>query len=357
METRDGRFQFTLRELLALFVVAALLLAVLVPAINGAREAARRATCISNLKQLGLALHSYHDVCKFFPASSDVTRNPDGSIRAIDGWSFLVYLLPYMERVALYDSMDVAGGKPLVEPSGAKGRGRPHAVAADTRLDELFCPSNSNSSHTTGPPIAGWVTNYKAMGATHIESLLVASPQPAVPLYAPDKPGVHPDGACFPGTPVSLAGFMRDGSSHTILAVETMDPEYGVWTVGAECTLVGLPSEQPNEKGEMERPEFVLFQNTYYAPSAYNGRFDEDASPAIQRLKAYTAFDFARSEPGPYVGGDRRNTYGPSSGHPEVVNHLMADGAVRCLSKHIDFVAYLFAINRDGGDPRCISDL
>lgn len=98
METRDGRFQFTLRELLALFVVAAQLLAVLVPMINAAREAARRATCISKLKGLGLAFHSYHDAHKFFPASSDVTRNPDGSIQAIDGWSFLVHLLPYMCR-------------------------------------------------------------------------------------------------------------------------------------------------------------------------------------------------------------------------------------------------------------------
>ena len=61
-----------------------------------------------------------------------------------------------------------------------------------------------------------------------------------MPLYYPE--GTHPDGACFPGSEIKFAAFGKDGTAHTILGVETIDPAYGVWTVGAECTLVGLPS-------------------------------------------------------------------------------------------------------------------
>ncbi len=97
MPGSQGEFQFTLRGLLAVFVVVALLLALVVPAIHAARESVRRASCINHLKQIGLGFHSYHGAFRCFPPASGVTRAAHGSITAIDGWSFLVHLLPYME--------------------------------------------------------------------------------------------------------------------------------------------------------------------------------------------------------------------------------------------------------------------
>ncbi len=247
----------------------------------------------------------------------------------------------------------------MVEPAGSTDR--PHAAAADTRFPEFLCPSNSNRRHVSGPLVTGWLTNYKAMGATHIESLSVASPQPRVPLYAPEGPGRHPDGALFPEADISLPAFGKDGTAHTVLAAETADPEYGVWTLGAECTLVGLPSEQPNSDGDpipLEFDEEAKQEFGYWAPVGYSGHFDDDAAPEIRRLKTYLGFDFARADPGPYVGLDPRNTFGPSSGHPGVVNHLMVDGAVRSFSKRIDFCIYMFLITRNGGDragPDCFT--
>jgi hypothetical protein len=346
MDLRDGRLRFTLRDMLVPLVIVALGMALLVPYIQEAREAARRAQCIQNMKGLGLALCNFCDEHRRFPASSDVTRNPDGTIAAIDGWSFLVHLLPYIDisRQSLYETLDVDGGKPLVEP---KGSGTPHLDAANTRLADLVCPSNPNSTFAG----TGYVTNYKAMGATHIESLMVASPKPTVPLYDPGTPAVHPDGSLFPGTGLRLSAFGRDGAGHTIFCAETMDPKYGVWTIGAECTLVGLPSRRLDETGEWARIEFEKHEGLYYAPAGFKGEYNDQAAPEVRRLKTYLGYDFAKADPGAYVGADKRNTYGPSSAHPGVVNHLFGDGSVRSLSTGTDFAFYMFMITRNGGDP------
>lgn len=347
MEIHEGRFRFTLRDMLVLFVVVALLLGLLTPLIQEAREHARAAQCASNMKLLGLAFHNYaYNFNKHFPASAGVTRGADGSIRAVDGWSFLVYLLPYECDHVLYETLDVQHGKPLGEPAGA--RGTPHADAANERQSYLICPSNRNPMHVPG---CGWMTNYKAMGATHVESLLAASPAPAAPLYLPDDKAAHPDGACFPGKDVALKDF-TDGLSQTVLAVETMDPAYGIWTVGAECMLVGLPSRQPNAQGEEEPLRIEWCEaKACYAPAGFDGKHYDEASPEVQRLKTYLAYDFRRADPGPYAGADPRNAYGPSSAHPGGVHHLFADGSVRNMRRNMDFALYMFLLTRNGGDP------
>ena len=229
-------------------------------------------------------------------------------------------------------------------------------VARNTQLSELVCPSNPNPVFVDPQEKTGALTNYKAMGATHLESLQVASPKPTTPLYLAEKAMiVHPDGALFPGARIKFSSFGRDGSAHTILCTETIDPQFGVWTVGAECTLVGLPSAQPGPGGESLPLKFEKFKGSYdrlfYAPAGFNHKYDEEAAPEVRRLKTYLGYDFAKADPGPYVGAERRNKYGPSSGHPGGVNHLFADGSVRGLSRDTDFATYMFLITRAGSDP------
>ena len=103
-EKRRGR-GFTLVELLVVIAIIGILIALLLPAIQAAREAARRATCVNNLKQLGLAFHNFHDAIRRLPPSCGVTKDAAGQITDEDGWSFLVYLLPYMEGNALYETL------------------------------------------------------------------------------------------------------------------------------------------------------------------------------------------------------------------------------------------------------------
>ena len=110
---------------------------------------------------------------------------------------------------------------------------------------------------------------------------MVASPEPTVPLYNPA--GTHPDGALFPGESLSFAAFGRDGTAHTILAVETIDSAFGAWTVGAECTLVGLPSRQLDENGQSVPLEFEHAGDVPIVPRIEDFR-DPDESVAVEEV-------------------------------------------------------------------------
>ena len=83
MDFRNGKPRFTLTDMFVLFVIVALGMAVLLPFIQEAREKARQTECINNMRQLGLAFHNHCDMHKVFPASSSVTRNPDGSVTVL----------------------------------------------------------------------------------------------------------------------------------------------------------------------------------------------------------------------------------------------------------------------------------
>ncbi len=98
---------FTLVELLVVIAIIGILIALLLPAVQAAREAARRSQCTNNMKQIGLALHNYHDTNKSFPAGF-VYRGNSG--RRNYGWN--VAILPYIEQQAFYDQLD-SGMVPL----------------------------------------------------------------------------------------------------------------------------------------------------------------------------------------------------------------------------------------------------
>src|SRR4051812_32414289 len=135
MRTRRG---FTLIELLVVIAIIAVLIALLLPAVQAAREAARRAQCINNLKQIGIAMHNYHDV---------IGTLPPGFRAAVDG-TWQMFILPYIEGNPTYNSYNMAGRYLL--PDGTKnadGNLRYGGVAQTTvtgqRFTSLTCPSDS----------------------------------------------------------------------------------------------------------------------------------------------------------------------------------------------------------------------
>src|SRR5690349_2559350 len=106
---RRRRTAFTLIELLVVIAIIAILIALLVPAVQKAREAAARTQCTNNLKQIGLAMHSYHDTYKRLPpgyvdGNTNPNSTPDNDVGP--GWGWAAFLLPYMEQGPLYNQIN-----------------------------------------------------------------------------------------------------------------------------------------------------------------------------------------------------------------------------------------------------------
>ena len=136
---------FTLVELLVVIAIIGILIALLLPAVQAAREAARRMSCTNKLKQIGLALHTHHDARKTFPPGYD---SLDGRfVRNTVGTS--VHLFPYMEQGALYDQILNAD-----ETDIPRGTGAPWNVMAvcNADLSGLLCPSDGNKTKTDADP-------------------------------------------------------------------------------------------------------------------------------------------------------------------------------------------------------------
>jgi len=148
------RRAFTLIELLVVIAIIAVLIALLLPAVQAAREAARRAQCTNNLKQLGLALHNYHDVINAFPPGYMARPGPDGD-NIGPGWGWASMILPQVEQASLFNSANFS----LAVEAAA------NETARLTRVDTFVCPSDasfqprftvvddSTSSTTLGNPI------------------------------------------------------------------------------------------------------------------------------------------------------------------------------------------------------------
>jgi len=109
---RDSRRAFTLIELLVVIAIIAVLIALLLPAVQSAREAARRAQCVNNLKQIGLGMHNYHSTTNSFPqgASKNAKDWPGDSDLVWASWGANALLLPYLEQTALYAAAISRGG-------------------------------------------------------------------------------------------------------------------------------------------------------------------------------------------------------------------------------------------------------
>ncbi|MCA9088516.1 MAG: DUF1559 domain-containing protein [Planctomycetaceae bacterium] len=158
LRRRPGATGFTLIELLVVIAIIAILVALLLPAVQQAREAARRSQCKNNLKQIGLALHNYHDSMGLFPFSTansssnagDTPPTPptpsDGIILNATGWTML---LPYMDQAPLYNQFNFSWASGIRNLNGATLPGGTSATTntnlnlSRTIIDTLICPSDN----------------------------------------------------------------------------------------------------------------------------------------------------------------------------------------------------------------------
>jgi prepilin-type N-terminal cleavage/methylation domain-containing protein/prepilin-type processing-associated H-X9-DG protein len=133
---------FTLVELLVVIAIIGVLVSLLLPAVQAAREAARRSQCVNNLRQIGLALHTYHDTFRVFPPSYLTVPGGSSNMGPADpesgdagpGWTALMLLLPQIEQANLYTSFD------LNSPSWSSK----NALPAQQTVRSYLCPSASH---------------------------------------------------------------------------------------------------------------------------------------------------------------------------------------------------------------------
>lgn len=143
---RSTRSGFTLIELLVVIAIIAVLIALLLPAVQTAREAARRSQCLNNVKQIGLALHNYHDTFSILPAGashSDVPRSGPATANSF-GPSYMGMILPFLEQGNVFSQLTWAGRSPgFVGEAAPSGGNQNLAVIADNRfkLTVAMCPS------------------------------------------------------------------------------------------------------------------------------------------------------------------------------------------------------------------------
>jgi len=187
---------FTLVELLVVIAIIAVLIGLLLPAVQSAREAARRITCTNNLKQLGLALHSFHDSQGVMPPS--ILARVQSPVMPRDGHQFvgaLCFLLPYMEQARVFDmvngdidlSVDRYPGGPVTStrPLRPWWLSTPAFEAAQTRITTFECPStNPYANRRT-------YSNIYTFPGTNVEGTNWATPMPQLgrTTYAPSAGG------------------------------------------------------------------------------------------------------------------------------------------------------------------------
>ena len=206
-EARRPRSGFTLIELLVVIAIIGILIALLLPAVQSAREAARRAQCTNNLKQLGLALHSYLSVNNTFPPVVVLPRN-----RTTQPWSGLTRILPYLEQGNLYDAVNW-------------GRDFEFTISptlAAVRVATFLCPSEVNDVARVTPTLTYYPNNYCFNQGTWF-------------VYDPPSDQVG-DGPFVPNRAYSPSA-LRDGLSNTVGMTEAKAYQPNYWDSKNPATL------------------------------------------------------------------------------------------------------------------------
>jgi prepilin-type N-terminal cleavage/methylation domain-containing protein/prepilin-type processing-associated H-X9-DG protein len=302
-----SRRGFTLIELLVVIAIIAVLIGLLLPAVQKVREAASRMKCSNNLKQLAIAVHSYHDANNQIPPNAQVIAysiSGDAVLPGSQTWTWIARILPYIEQNNLATAYNIPNGTLQGAYTGNAGQG------ISTFIPTLACPSGTDPQTATDWPNVGGIvmgiTNYRGVSGSNWAwgSFINAGPSGnSNGLDAGDGIFYRTDG----NRKLTLVG-ITDGTSNTLMIGEDLhsyDQHCGGWAypnyVAATCAI----------------------------PLNYNDGPPGNPSPGY---------------------GNWPNRYSFHSMHSSGANFALADGSIRFISNSISTTTYRAASTRAGGD-------
>lgn len=331
--SRTSHHGFTLVELLVVIAIIGALVALLLPAVQSARAAARRSTCKNHLRQIGLAVMNYESSHHYLPPSALVNLGVTSTDNN-GSWGVHGRILPYLEEDALRNQVDVE----LAWDT--------QMVIDNVRVEVFQCPSNAKGAEprvfTDGKPTL-WPTNY----GFNLGTWFVYDP-------ATNRGG---DGAFYPNSQLPLRRF-TDGTSHTLLAAEVK-----AWTPYtrnggpastaipnsvAEATAAVQSGKDEKDTGHTEWPDGRVHHTGFTAtmrPNTYVPYF-------MNKLGLEVDADFNSWQEGKN-GSAGSPTYAmitSRSEHPGIVQVAMVDGSVQVVSDEIDLPVWRGMATRAGGE-------
>jgi prepilin-type N-terminal cleavage/methylation domain-containing protein len=326
---------FTLVELLVVIAIIAILAVLLLPALNAAREAARRNGCLNQIKGLGLGVLTLESGTQRFPTLSTFNGQPQNfklgdtgadTSSTGGGYSWIVQILGQIEENILYDNVKKASDNFVKGPAHADV-----IQFGTTPIGFLRCPSYAGQTTCSDTAVATFtVGNYVAM------------------------PGAILDGSDFvieTGTIVSRAtsnrgrkvGEVVDGTSKTIMLCESKDDSVSTWFDASGAFTIGFKPDQDSS---------VIVAQTGAAGQVYNDGLDGmpeastnlnigPASPTGTTPFALPAASFN-------TGGSTNRIWGNSSNHPGLTLHTYVDNHAQAISDNIDPSTYYRLITANG---------